>query len=85
MKNRFNTMTTVTVNQIESQFVHLSVAEQSALLERLVQQSRVAGADQPGLLEAPLAPAIIISDVQHESERTEEFRAAEADLLSEVG
>jgi hypothetical protein len=77
-------MTTVVVNQIEMQFVHLSAAEQLVLLKRPVQQSRLGGVDHGGILELPFEAPFVIPDLQHELDRTEELRAAEADLLSEI-
>jgi hypothetical protein len=77
-------MAKVTVNQIERQFVHLSSTEQLALLQRLVQQSRVSGADPGGFRDHHLGAPIVFADPQHESDRNEGFRAAGADRLSEV-
>ena len=77
-------MTTVAVKQIEMQFVHLSAGEQLVLLERLVQQFRVGGVDHGGILENPFGASFVVPDIQRESDRTEEFRAAKADRLSEV-
>ena len=77
-------MTTVVVNQIEMQFVHVSAAEPRVRPERPVRQSRLGGVDHGGFLELPFAAPLVSPDLQHELDRTEEFRAAGADLLSEI-
>jgi hypothetical protein len=77
-------MTPVAVNQIEMQFGHLSAAEQLVRHERPVQQSRSGGVKMGGLLELPFESPSVSPVLQHELDRTEEFRAAESDLLSEI-
>ena len=54
------------------------------MLERLVHQFRVVGAEPGGFLEAPLVSALEASDAPVEPDQTKEFRAAEANLLSEI-
>ena len=77
-------MTAVIANQIEMQFVHRPAVEQRTRLERPVRQSRVGSVAHGGFLELPFAAPLGSPDLQHELDRTEEFRAAEADLLSEI-
>jgi len=77
-------MTTVVVNQLEMQFDHPSAAGPPVRRERPVRKSRVGGVEPGGFFQLPFAAPWVRPDLQHELDRTEEFRAAAADRLSEI-
>lgn len=81
--NRFSSMATVAVNQIERQFAHLSVEDQLALLDRLALQCRLAIAGGKAVQENRPNVLAAAREVPRELERTESM-SAESDLLSEA-